>query len=78
VSDTIEGYIQDIHISRDGNRWGIKVQGLYYGTFDESVAREAIEVKHVTGRVRIEWVAAGVWRNIVKMETIKLIERKGG
>lgn len=51
-------------------KYGIKVNGEWYGTFSKTAADVAHEAKQLDKQVVIEWVASGKWRNLATIEQI--------
>lgn len=76
-SEVLEGYIEDVeHKSgnkADGtpwNRYGIKIDGAFYGTFSDTLGALAKGAHEDSAPVRLTWKQDGNYRNVVELERV--------
>lgn len=73
VTGVIEGVSVKTGTSKKGTPWtkfGVKVGGVYYGTFDTEVGEAAKALHEAGATVRITWEADGEYRNLVGLARV--------
>ena len=73
VTGVIEGVSVKTGTSKKGTPWtkfGVKLGGVYYGTFDTEVGEAAKSMREAGATVRITWEADGEYRNLVGLARV--------